>query len=194
MTTPNPGHDWDRLGESPWVEAVYRTLLEMPELAGFDDPLDVRTFVRPESMPLANLELELNARGVPATGAIGEEFTRRVGQYLYEYFDGRDKWSGVDRTAEDLDFRWVHTWILESGRRVGIEFCVTPSPLAEPTPDYVAAVRDWLAWVVPHFDGDIPSRNPAEKAVQVVFCEYGQPGFSLQAGATALITRTFSVS
>ncbi len=195
MVTPNPGHDWDHMSESPWVEAVYEALLAMPELAGFDDPLDVRDFVRAATMPLVHLELELNARGVPATSAFGEIFTRRVGEHLYEYFDGRNKWSGVDRTAQDLQFSWVHTWITNvSGRRVGIEFCVTPSPLVEATPEYAQAVRDWLTWVAPYFDGDIPGRIPAEKGVQVVFCEYGAPPLALQTEATALITRTVSVS
>ena len=184
-----PANVWPNISESPWVEAVYAVLQEMPELAGYDDPLDVRRFVHPATMPIGNLRRQLDDMQVPSTDFFGDDFTRRVGVNLYEYFEGRDRWSGVDRTAEDLMFEYIPTWKTSGGRRVGVDFCITPSPTVMPTTDYVAAVKDWLDWVLPHFEGDIPASNPPEPAIEVTLCDFAQAPFSLQVAATAVITR-----
>lgn len=204
---PPIGNTWPSIGESPWVEAVHAVLQEMPELAGYDDPIDVTNFVHPLRMPITNLRHQLDEMDVPSTEAFGDVFTRRVGVHLYDYFHGRDRWSGVDRTAEDLQFRYIHSWYTKTdgqqagvmGQRIGVDFCVTPSPLITfdedySTEQYASDVAEWLRWVLPHFEGeemlprrDDPSLLEEKERVQVTLCTYVETDLALAAAATAVI-------
>ena len=181
---------WPSITESPWVVAFYEMLGEVHELISLEDPVDVRRFVDLRTMPIGNLRQQLDAMNVPSTAFFGEVLTRAVGTNLYNYFAGRDQWAGVNQTAEDLLFEYVPTWKVNgAGRRVGIDFCITPSPVVVANPEYVEAVRDWLNWVLPHFEGNIAGRTPVEKAVTINLCDFAEVPFSLQMAATATITK-----
>ena len=178
---------WTTIAQSPAVRAVRAALDRIDDLAGFDDPPDVRDFVRPATIPIANLRAALAAQGVPDGRFLGETFERRVYARRYEYFYHRNRESGVERFAADAQFAFYYELETAAGgtRFTRIEVCVSPSPLVAPTADYAAGVTRWLEWLAPHF---------AAGDVTVVFCAIAEPTLRLPVGAGAVLQRVVEAS
>lgn len=188
---------WPDLTHSPWVDAVYRVLHDLPE--PLDREIDVRDFVFPDRMPIRLLRDVLDFLQVPETSHLSDTFTRRVGENLYAYFQ-RNSWLAVDRTAADLQFEYIADWrhgdldnpAVHATRRTALDFCITPSPLVEVNDRYLASVRDWLEWVLPYLEGEVrPTDNviPGElrPRIAVQFCDYGELDLEMQIGADAIV-------
>ena len=99
--------NWDSLTDSEWVKAVYEILQELPEPV--PDNIDVRDWVFPDRAPVERMRLLLDYLHVPDTQHISDEFTRKVAQNLFSYFQ-RNSWEAVERTATDLDFSYRYNW------------------------------------------------------------------------------------
>lgn len=170
---------WNTIAESPAVLAVEDALEMLNVFSSVPNPLDIRVFIAGLTMPLGNLRAELERQGMPSGEFLGESFERKVYTGRYGYFSNRNRASGLNSLARDAQFTYlVNSWTLDAlGKRVGIELCVTPSPLVPSNNAWLTFVREWVEWLLPHFKG----------AVSVVLCVAADINLTLQVGGSALI-------
>ena len=186
---------WDDLTHSPWVEAVRQVLEDLPHLP---DEVDVRDWVFPDRMPIDRLRKFLDFLQVPDTAPLSDDFTRRVGQNLFSYFQ-RNSWLAVDRTAEDLQFVYTADWRagdrdhpeIPSTRRTALDFCITPSPLVEPDERYIAAVANWLRWTLPYLEGEVRTVDDREGTlrprIKLSLCPTGELDLPMDLAVRAVV-------
>ena len=170
---------WQTVQESPAVEAAELAISRLRENAGFPNPFNVKLYVRGETMPIENLRRQLRDMDVPSGEFLGEEFERKVFTGKYFYYNNRNRASGLDLFAEDALFSWIIlSWMDASdGQHEGINLCITPTPLATANNDWLAFVKEWVEWILPHFEG----------AVTIVLCETATVNLTLAPYATASI-------
>ena len=151
-----PQNTWDSIGQSPLVTAVFGAQADFQESAGLPRPLDLRLFIRPESMPIENIRalFELLAFA-PATEIFGEDFERRLVTRIYAYYQNRNRQAGLDLLAHDGLFSYTYTWTVSGGRRTGLNLFVTPTPFTQNNIAWVAYILRAVDWVIPHFEGQI---------------------------------------
>ena len=194
MTTPDE-RTWDYITDSPWVDAVYQVLQDLPHLP---ERVDVRDWVFPDRMPLDRLRKLLDFLSVPDTAVLSDEFTRRVAKNLFAYFH-KNSWLALNRTAEDLQFVYTADWRagdrddpqVPATRRTALDICISPSPLLDPDERYIAAVRDWINWVLPYLDGQVrplddPSATLRERIV-ISLCPYGELDLHMDVAGRAVV-------
>ena len=191
---------WDGIVDSESVTAVASVVADIPAIAEFTDPLDVREFTDAATMPAANLRQQLRAHGMPSTNVIGEAFERTVYGRRYEYFINRNRESGLAILAADLGFTFIpldpaetpgsfgSAWYTNTdGRREGIYLCVSPTPGSRNDVQWAGFVADWVRWMIPHFDVDLSG----QPAINVVVCTHETADLVLSVGTDVRQTGIF---
>ena len=187
---------WNNLTESTWVDAVYQVLQNAPP--PLDNEIDVRNWVFPDAMPTDRIRLLLDFLRVPDTTRISDEFTRRVGNNLFQYFQ-RNTWLALNRTAQDLQFNYTYTWRfgdrndsrVHSTRRTGIDFVISPSPQIFPDERYVQLIGEWLRWIWPYLQGEVyPDDDPDEglrPRIKVELANFSDLNINVRAGVNSAV-------
>ena len=91
LPPPEPEGDWVTIPQSPIPTGVRNALGEIYRMVEPVDPVspvDLRVWLDPETMPIANLRLMLREQGFPAGDYIGEVFERRVASRPLLYYRG----------------------------------------------------------------------------------------------------------
>lgn len=169
---------WETIDESPAVLAV-RTALDNNTF--IPNPNDVRMYVTGATMPIENLRQQLLKHQMPSGQFLGPTFERRVFTNRWFYFGNRNRRSGLLQFSRDAQFEFeLLDWTAaQDGQYVGMNLCVTPSPLVDPTTDWLTFVQEWCEWLFPYFEG----------ALQVVICNNASLDFDVQIGAAAVVTQ-----
>ena len=191
---------WERIVDSESVVAVAAVMADMPAIAGFTDPLDIRDFTDGALMPAGNLRRQLRAQGMPSTNVIGETFERLVYTNLYTYFVNRNRESGLYLLAGDLGFTFMlpdplstpggsdSAWYTDAnGRREGLYLCISPRVGSRNDIMWAGFVADWIRWMIPHFDVDLSG----QPAVNVVICTHETTDLLLSVGTDVRQTGIF---
>ena len=103
-------------------------------------PVDLRVWLDPETMPIANLRLMLREQGFPAGDYIGEVFERRVASRPLLYYRRRNTASLLMELADDGEFSARIRWTpATGGPRTAATILVTPTALLGEATDWARA-------------------------------------------------------
>ena len=146
---------WLTIADSPTVLATRELLMLLNEriadvsgATNFEEPLNIRRYVRWDSAPLENIKEFLEFLGLPSGGFLGEEFERRIYRDLFELFQSRNYRAGLTLLEQEAEASITHWWTFANGVRIHLNLCVTPSALSTLTPDYAVGMSNWCRWLI----------------------------------------------
>ena len=148
--------NWVTVADSPTVIAARELLMRLNEriaevtgTINFEEPLDVRRYVRWDSAPLENIKEFLEFLDLPSGDFLGEEFERRVYRDLFELFQGRNYRAGLTVLEREASAAIQHWWDYSNGIKTHLHICVSPSPLVNPvTQTYATGMSQWCRWMI----------------------------------------------
>ena len=121
-----------------------------------DANYDLRPYLRYDTAPIEVVRSDMASIGLGVyTNLFGEGFERAVAQNVYNFYNQRNRKSGLDLYARLLEIFYVHSFTLTGNERTGLTLCIT-SILGSTLSN--AAINDEvtraLKWLLPHWTGN----------------------------------------
>ena len=130
------------------VSAV-RAVLDQLTVSGISkEPVNPGDYVHWETIPVDNIELLLAFFGIPSGTFLGEKFQRRIYKDLFALFQYRNYRIALEAFARDAQIAYTITFEYINNLKVGMEVCISESPLGIDLTTYLVGVTEWFKWLI----------------------------------------------